>query len=172
MQLRQALTSDAPAIAAIYAHEVESGHATFDTTPPPDDYWVGRIADTGTGIHFLVAEDPGRLLGYAYSSVYRPRGAYARTRESTVYLAPDAQGRGVGRALYTELLDRLRADGTHAVLAVIAVPNEASVALHRRFGFRLAGTLAEVGHKFGRWRDVQFWQLLLEESDLAQRAGQ
>lgn len=125
-------------------------------------HWVGRIADAGAGVHFLVAEDGGRLLGYAHSSVYRPRGGYARTRESTVYLAPDAQGRGVGRALYADLLDRLRADGMHAVLAVIAVPNEASVALHQAFGFQLVGTLTEVGHKLGRWRDVQFWQLLLD----------
>lgn len=165
MLFRTATAADAPAVAAIYAREVETGYASFDTAAPDAGYWRGRITEAGAGLHFLVAEDAGAIAGFAYSSIYRPRGAYARTRESTVYLTPAAQGQGVGRALYAELLDRVRADGMHTVLAVVALPNPASAALHRASGFEPVGTFAEVGHKLGAWRDVQFWQLMLDAGD-------
>ena len=108
----------------------------------------------------LVADSPsGEVVGYAYSSSYRPRPAYARTREVSVYLDDSARGQGLGRQLYDELLARLRADGVHQVLAVIALPNDASEALHRSCGFSRVGLLPEVGWKFDRWIDTALWGL-------------
>ena len=109
-----------------------------------------------------MAERGGAVVGYAYSASYRTRPAYARTRETSVYLAADAVGQGLGRALYDDLLARLRADGMHIALAVIALPNPASEALHRAYGFERVGVLPEVGYKFDRWIDTAFWALQLD----------
>lgn len=109
----------------------------------------------------LVADSDGEVVGYAYSGSYRPRAAYARTRETSVYLAAAARGHGLGRALYDELLGRMRDDGVRLAIAVIAVPNPGSQALHRACGFTHAGTLHEVGHKHGRWIDTELWELRL-----------
>lgn len=149
------------AIAAIYEHEVKHGIATFDITPPPHETWLHKVQDETPGHHLLVADEDGAILGYAYSVDYRPRGGYAATKETSVYLAPDARGRGVGTAVYSRLLELLRADGMHTALAVIAAPNPPSAALHRALGFERVGVLREVGHKFGRRLDTEFWQLML-----------
>jgi phosphinothricin acetyltransferase len=161
MLIRPATEQDLPAIKAIYDREVETGIATFDTEPPPLEKWADRLTSTETGEHMLVAELDGSVAGYAYSATYRPRLAYARTRETSVYLAPEATGQGLGRALYDDLLSRLRAEGMHVALGVIALPNPASEALHRALGFERVGVLPEVGHKFGRWIDTAFWALRL-----------
>jgi L-amino acid N-acyltransferase YncA len=161
MLIRPATEPDLPAIKAIYDREVTTGIATFDTEPPPLEKWAARLASTDTGEHLLVAELNGAVAGYAYSSIYRPRLAYARTRETSVYLAPEAAGQGLGRALYGDLLSRLRADSMHVALGVIALPNPASEALHRALGFERVGVLPEVGHKFGHWIDTAFWALRL-----------
>lgn len=163
MVIRAATEHDLPAIKGIYDHEVLTGVATFDMEPPPLEKWGERLASAEAGEHLLVAEREGAVVGYAYSTAYRPRLAYARTRETSVYLAPEAVGRGLGRALYADLLDRLRGDGMHVALGVIALPNDASEALHRAFGFERVGVLPEVGHKFGRWIDTAFWALGLQE---------
>ena len=160
MELRPATATDLPAIKAIYDVQVREGIATFDVEPPPLDYWEHRLTSTEPGDRMLVADD-GAVLGYAYSSSYRPRPAYRNTRETSIYLAPDAQGRGLGRTLYGELLTGLRADGMHLALAVVALPNPASQALHRACGFTRTGVLHEVGHKFGRWIDTEWWELRL-----------
>ena len=102
----------------------------------------------------------GVVRGYAYSSSYRPRPAYRPTRETSVYLDPEARGQGLGRALYDALLALLRDDGVHTVLAVIAQPNPASVALHVACGFERVGVLPEVGRKFDRWVDTAFYALV------------
>ena len=159
--IRPATEADLPAIAAIYAEEVHHGISTFATEPPPMDYWVGRLTSSESGDHLLVADRDGAVLGYTFSGSYRPRAAYARTRESSVYLAAEARGAGVGRALYDELLRLMRADGVHLVVAVVALPNPGSQALHRACGYTSAGVLHEVGHKFGRWIDTELWQLRL-----------
>jgi phosphinothricin acetyltransferase len=161
MVIRDATEQDLPTIKAIYDREVETGIATFDTTPPASEYWQAKLNSTEPGDHLLVAELDGAVVGYAYSAMYRPRLAYARTKETSVYLAADAVGRGLGRALYDDLLTRLRADGMHVALGVIALPNEASEALHRAFGFERVGVLPEVGNKFDRWIDTAFWALRL-----------
>ena len=105
---------------------------------------------------------PESLQGLSYSVAYRPRGAYAQTKETSIYLAEGAQGRGVGSTLYAALLDRLRDDDVYTVIAVIASPNPASAALHRSLGFEQAGVLRRVGYKFGRRIDTEFWQLMLD----------
>ncbi len=161
MLTRPATEQDLPAIKAIYDHEVLTGIATFDTEPPPLAKWADRLASTDAGDHLLVAELDGAVAGYAYSSTYRPRRAYDRTRETSVYLASEAAGRGLGRALYDDLLTRLRNDGMHIALGVIALPNPASEALHRACGFERVGVLPEVGHKFDQWIDTAFWALRL-----------
>jgi L-amino acid N-acyltransferase YncA len=161
MLTRVATEQDLPAIKAIYDHQVLTGIATFDTEPPPLEKWAERLTSDAAGDHMLVAESDGAVAGYAYSSTYRPRPAYVRTRETSVYLAPEAAGRGLGRALYDDLLVRLRADGMHVALGVIALPNPASEALHLACGFERVGVLPEVGRKFDRWIDTAFWALEL-----------
>ena len=108
-----------------------------------------------------MAETDGEVIGFAYSSSYRPRPGYRLTRETSVYLAPGARGRGLGRTLYDALVPRLRADGMHVALALIALPNPPSVALHEACGFEHLGTMREVGWKFDRWLDTAWYQLLL-----------
>ena len=160
--VRSADPADLPRIAAIYDDQVRTAISTFDLEPPPLSYWEARLASAAPGDHVLVAcSSSGEVVGYAYSSSYRPRPAYERTREVSVYLAASARGLGLGRALYDELQDRLRADGMHQVLAVIALPNEASEALHRSCGFSRVGVLPEVGWKFDRWIDTALWGLTL-----------
>jgi phosphinothricin acetyltransferase len=158
MLVRRAISADLPRIAAIYDEQVRTAISTFDLEPRPLSYWEARLASTEPGDHLLVAAPPGQpVAGYAYSSSYRPRPAYARTREVSVYLDGSARGQGLGRALYDELLARLAADGVHQVLAVVALPNDASEALHRACGFERVGVLPEVGWKFDRWIDTALW---------------
>jgi len=160
--LRTATDADLPAIADIYNDAVRSSVATFDVDVQPPELFAARVASTRPGDHVVVALEGGRVVGMAYAATYRPRPAYDGTRETSVYLAPGARGRGVGRALYTELLRRVDADGIHVVLAVIAEPNEASAALHAALGFERVGTLREVGRKFDRWVDTTWWQRVRE----------
>lgn len=162
MLIRPATVADLPAVAALYGHEASTGVATFDTEPRPVEAWRTRLESVETGDHLLVAEVEGAVVGYANSASYRPKAAYARTREVSVYVGPHAQGRGAGSALYDELLGLLRTDGIHRAVAVIALPNDASLALHRRHGFSSVGVLHEVGHKFGRWIDTEIVQLSLD----------
>ena len=156
--LRTATAADLPGIAAVYNDAVLHSVATFDVEPQPPELFADRVASTRPGDHVLVAEEGGRVVGMAYAATYRPRPAYDGTRETSVYLAPDARGRGLGRALYDELLRRVDADGVHVCLAVIAQPNGASEALHAAVGFERVGTLREVGCKFDRWVDTAWWQ--------------
>ena len=125
----------------------------------PGPVMGGRIAAVlEAGLPWLVAVEDGRVSGYAYASVWNPRSAYRHTVECTAYLAPEATGRGLGAQLYEELFAQLRQLSVHAVVAVITLPNPASVALHERFGLRPAGVFHEVGLKFGAWIDVGYWQ--------------
>jgi len=160
--VRDAVPADLPRIAAIYDEQVRTAISTFDVEPCPIAYWEARLSSTEAGDHLLVADSGSAVVGYAYSSSYRPRPAYARTREVSVYLDGSARGQGLGRLLYDELLARLRADDVHQVLAVIALPNDASEALHRACGFERVGLLPEVGWKFDRWIDTAMWGLTLD----------
>ncbi|KRB78666.1 hypothetical protein ASE01_05320 [Nocardioides sp. Root190] len=159
--IRPATEADLDAVAAIYAREVREGIATFDLVPPPRAKWEGLLASPHPGDHFLVTADGTDVLGFAYSSEFRPKGAYDGTREVTIYLDPSAGGRGLGRFLYDELLVRMAASGVRTALACISLPNDASEGLHRACGFERQGVLREVGRKFDRWIDVVWWQRML-----------
>jgi L-amino acid N-acyltransferase YncA len=159
--VRPAGLSDLAGAAAIYDDQVRTGISTFDLEPQPPSYWRHHLDSTERGDHFLVADDDGEVVGFAYATSYRPRPAYRLTRETSVYLAEAARGQGLGRRMYDDLLGRLRADGIHVALALVALPNPASVALHEACGFEHLGTMREVGRKFDRWIDTAWYQLAL-----------
>ena len=159
MDIRRARPADLPAVAEIYGREAREGHATFDLEPLAMEVWRTRLGELGD--HFLVADDAGTVAGWATASTFRPKPAYARTREATVYVAPGQQGRGTGRALYDALLARLAGDGVHLVVAAVALPNPGSLALHRACGFDEVGVMRDVGFKHGRWIDVAWLQKVL-----------
>jgi L-amino acid N-acyltransferase YncA len=165
--VRPSHPADLVAIQAIYAQAVLHGTGTFELDPPPLDEMARRRDEVlARGLPWLVAEADGAVLGYAYAAPFRPRPAYRYSLEDSIYLAPQAQGRGIGRLLLAELLARCQAHGARQMLAVIGDSgNEASVALHRALGFRPAGTLASVGWKFGRWLDVVLMQRALGPGD-------
>ncbi len=156
--VRPATPCDVPAIARISGYAVEESVATFDVTDPPLSYWHEKLSSDESGDHVIVVEDTATVLGYAYSTRFRPRPGYARTRETSVYLAPEAVGHGLGRLAYSQLLSLLRADRMHCAVATVAEPNPASVALHESLGFELVGILREVGRKFDRWIDTRWYQ--------------
>lgn len=159
--IRPATTGDLAGAAAIYDEQVRAGISTFDLEPPPLSYWQHHVESTEPGDHFLVAASDGDVVGFAYSSAYRPRPGYRLTRETSVYLGEPARGQGLGRRMYDDLLARVRADGIHVALALVALPNPASVALHERCGFEHLGTMREVGWKFERWLDTAWYQKVL-----------
>jgi L-amino acid N-acyltransferase YncA len=157
-RIRPATADDVPGIAAIYDEQVRTAISTFDLEPPRTSYWSHLLASEEPGDHFLVADDDDSVAGFAYAGSYRPRPGYRLTRETSVYLDPAFRGRGLGRRLYGDLLPRLTADGMHVALALIALPNPASVALHEACGFAHLGTMRQVGHKFDRWIDTAWYQ--------------
>jgi L-amino acid N-acyltransferase YncA len=158
VRLRLASAEDAAAIASIYAPYVTDSAVSFETDPPGEAEVRARIEAAGPLYPWLVACDGDRLLGYAYAGAFRARRAYRFTVETTVYLHPSAQGRGVGRALSSAMLPVLEAQGFTQAIAAITLPNDASVGLHEKLGFARAGTYREVGYKLGRWRSVGLWQ--------------
>jgi L-amino acid N-acyltransferase YncA len=159
--VRAATPDDLSGAAAIYDDQVRTGISTFDLEPPSVAYWQHHLDSSEPGDHFLVAERDGDVVGFAYSSSYRPRPGYRHTRETSVYLAEQARGQGLGRRLYDDLLAALAADGIHVALALIALPNAPSVALHEACGFEHLGTMREVGRKFDRWLDTTWYQRIL-----------
>ena len=161
IEVRTATTADAEAIQRIYAPIVLETAISFEEVPPTVEEMAGRIAVTLQTHPYLVAVERGRVCGYVYASAHAERAAYRHSVNTTVYVAPEAQRTGVGRALYFELLTQLKRRGFHAAFAGIALPNPGSVALHELVGFKPLGVYREVGFKFGRWHDVGWWQRLL-----------
>lgn len=162
VQVSAATEADLIALTDIYNHYVRETAITFDTTvftPEQRRPWLRSHPEDGPH-RLLVARDvrSGRLLGYATSSPFRPRAAYATSVEVSVYCAPDAGGRGIGTLLYDALFEALNDADVHRAYAGIAQPNEASARLHTRFGFRHVGTYREVGRKFGRYWDVAWYE--------------
>jgi phosphinothricin acetyltransferase len=157
--IRPAAPEDAEAIAAIYNHYVLETIVTFEEEPVAPTEMARRIAEVrAASLPWLVAEEGDRLAGYAYATPWRSRIGYRFSVEVTVYAAPGQVGRGIGSSLYGELLPLLEAKGLHAAMGGIALPNDASVALHEKFGFRKVAHFRESGIKFGRWIDVGYWQ--------------
>jgi L-amino acid N-acyltransferase YncA len=159
--IRPATPADAAAIAAIYAPQVLTGTASFETEAPDAAEMAARLARVlGKGWPWLVWDAGDALLGYAYASQFRDRAAYRATCENSIYIAADAERQGIGRALLTALFDAARASGFREMIAVIGdgSGNHASVGLHRACGFAEAGKLTNVGQKFGRLLDVVYMQ--------------
>lgn len=157
--IRDCTDADVPRICDIYNHYIRETTVTFEETPLPVAEMARRIADVRTRFPWLVIESEGTVAGYAYASPWKTRSAYRFAVESTIYLAADALGRGLGTNLYSALLAKLPRCDAHRVLGCIALPNEASVALHEKLGFRKIGIFDEVGFKFGRRVDVGYWGL-------------
>lgn len=155
-RIDSATSADATAIAAIYAHHVIHGTATFEIEPPREDEIAARIAKSlEGGWPWLAARgDGGELLGYAYAGPFHPRPAYRFTCEDSIYIRHDRLGQGIGAALLGALIPACEAIGMRQMIALIAGSEPASLALHARFGFAEAGRLAAVGRKHGRWIDV------------------
>jgi len=162
--IRAATPADAEAICGIYNHYVRETIVTFEEQPVLPAEMAERIVRVTATHPWLVEEHDGRLRGYAYASVWRPRASYRYSTEGTIYLAPDCVGRSLGTALYGDLLSLVRAAGAHPIVGALALPNPASVALHEKLGFEKAAELREVGRKFDRWIDVGYWQLMLERA--------
>ncbi|MCT2558775.1 GNAT family N-acetyltransferase [Tsuneonella sp. YG55] len=157
--IRPASPADAEAIAAIYAHHVRTGTASFDVDPPPAEFWKEKIgAIASRGWPFLVAAAEDTVVGYAYVSQFRDRPAYARTCEDSIYVDGGWTGKGVGSALMSALVDAARDYGFEQIIAVIGGAEPASVALHAKAGFVEAGRMRKVGRKFGRVLDTLYMQ--------------
>ena len=163
VKVRAATTADLAGLNAIYNEYVAAAHFTFDVEPMTDEArreWFNHYAESGRH-RVLVAVGGDAVVGYASSSRYRVKPAYETSVETSVYLAPDATGLGLGTMLYSALFDALRGEDVHRAYAGIALPNPASVALHERFGFKKAGHYTEQGRKFGRYWDVAWYEKAL-----------
>ncbi|MFD4631200.1 GNAT family N-acetyltransferase [Streptomyces sp. NPDC058284] len=169
-QVRPGAEADLEALTDLYNHYVRETAVTFDTVAlRPEERRPWLLSHPEDGPHrLLVAQErdsglrPSRVLGYATSSPFRPKPAYSTSVEVSVYCAPEAVGRGIGTLLYRALFDALRGEDLHRAYAGVALPNEASVRLHERFGFRHVGTYEEAGRKFGRYWDVAWYELPLD----------
>ena len=161
--IRRASLDDLGALTAIYNHYVEHTAITFDLEPYTVEArrpWLEAFGSRGRH-QLFVAEEGGRVLGWAGTRQFRERRAYDPSVETSVYLAPDATGRGLGTALYERLFAAIDGEDVHRAIAGITLPNDASVALHRRFGFTDVGAMREVGRKFGRFWDVLWMEKAL-----------
>jgi L-amino acid N-acyltransferase YncA len=168
-QIRPATTADIPAITAIYRPAVLTGSASFEIDPPSEAEMSKRFAAiSNAGLPYVVGELDGRVAGYAYATAYRARPGYRFSVEDSIYIAPDAQGKGIGRALLATLLEACTRSGYRQMIAAIGdSANHASIGLHRAAGFTLSGTLHAVGYKHGRWLDSVFMQRALGAGDTA-----
>jgi L-amino acid N-acyltransferase YncA len=162
LNLRPSTDADLRAITAIYAHHVTHGTGTFETVPPTEDEMAGRRADVlAKGLPYLVAEQDGRVLGFAYCQWFKPRPAYRFSAEDSIYLDPNAAGQRLGNKLLSELARAAEATGVRKLIAVIGDSgNVRSIGVHRAVGFRHVGTIEGCGWKFDRWLDI----VLMEKS--------
>ena len=162
-QIRPSCDEDIPAITAIYAHHVLHGTGTFETEPPNAADMACRRSDVLLkGLPYLVAEQDGKILGFAYGNWFKPRPAYRYSVEDSIYLAPDLHRQGLGRALLAELLARCEASGIRKVMAIIGdSANAGSVGVHRALGFTQVGIVEACGWKLGAWRDIVIMQKTL-----------
>ena len=165
--IRPSREADLPAITAIYAHHVLHGTGTFETTPPSETEMGTRHADVlSKGLPYLVAEDAGRVLGFAYCQWFKPRPAYRYSAEDSIYMHPDAIGCGLGKQLLSELMQRAQDAGIRKLIAVIGdSANAGSIGVHRALGFSDAGCIKSCGWKFGQWLDIVLMEKALGEGD-------
>ena len=163
--IRPAVAQDADTIASIYNYYIENSSISFEEAAVSSPEIQQRIDKViAAGFTWLVYESDKQILGYAYATKWNEREAYRFTAESTVYVAHDAASTGIGTSLYQALLEQLQHQSIRNVIAVIALPNEASEQLHNKFGFSKVGEFKQVGYKFERWINVAYWQLSLQDS--------
>ena len=165
--IRASEEGDITAITAIYAHHVLHGTGTFEIDPPSCQDLAQRRADVlARGLPYLVAEDAGRIVGFAYCNWFKPRPAYRDSAEDSIYVADTARGSGVGRALLQALVEQAQADGLRKLIAVIGdSANAGSIGLHRALGFTEVGVLRAMGWKHGAWRDIVLMEKPLGAAD-------
>jgi L-amino acid N-acyltransferase YncA len=159
--IRDCTPDDAAEICGIYNHYVRETVITFEESAVPVPEMADRIRNVITHLPWLAYERESGILGYAYATPWKARAAYRHSVEGSVYLSPQATGRGLGTQLYAALIADLRKRGMHCVMGGAALPNPASVALHERLGFTKVAEFREVGFKFGRWINVAYWELML-----------
>jgi phosphinothricin acetyltransferase len=160
--IRPARITDSQALADIYNQFILSSTATFEEVPITAEMMGERIQKTSKLYPWIVFEVHGEILGYAYATEWKPRSAYRFTVESTVYIKPGHEKKGLGSALYERLILEIKELDVHAVIAGITLPNDASIILHEKMGFEKVAHFKETGFKFDTWRDVGYWQLLLK----------
>lgn len=167
--IRHSIDADVSAIATIYAHHVLHGTGTFETEPPSPADMASRRADVlAKGLPYLVAEEDGQVLGFAYCNWFKPRPAYRFSAEDSIYLAPDQAGRGLGRQLLSALAAQAEQVGVRKLIAVIGdSANVGSIGVHQALGFQHVGVLSSCGWKFDRWLDVVLMEKSLGAGDLA-----
>lgn len=159
--VRAASVEDAEAICHIYNHYVCNTHISFEEQVVSPAEMSRRILDVSENLPWLLQENDGVIEGYAYATKWRVRSAYRFSVEVSVYLLPEARGQGVGSNLYERLLEQLGKLGVHAVIGGIALPNDASIKLHEKLGFKKVAHFERVGYKKERWVDVGYWQKML-----------
>jgi len=162
--IRNVTTADAPQICDIYNHYVKNTVVTFEESIVTSEEMHSRIDKAIEDANpWLVYENNDAVVGYAFTSRWKSRCSYRYSVESTIYLSGTSTGQGIGTRLYSELLSRIREMDMHSVIGGIALPNPASIALHEKLGFEKVGHFKEVGHKFDRWIDVGYWELVFEK---------
>lgn len=163
--IRAVNINDAERICEIYNYYVANSAISFEENEVSVSEMKGRIQEYTKLLPWLVFEEHGNMLGYAYATQWKTRSAYRYTAETTVYLANESAGRGIGTQLYEALINQLSDFSIHRVMGVIALPNSASIALHEKVGFKKAAHFSEVGWKMGRWVDVGYWELSIENKN-------
>jgi L-amino acid N-acyltransferase YncA len=159
--IRQARPEDGAALADIYRPYVQDLPASFEEIAPSPEEMAQRVRQTLVSWPYLVAEDAGRVIGYAYASSHRARASYRWAVDVTVYISATHHRRGIGKRLYQQLLPLVASQGYVMAYAGITIPNEGSIGLHETLGFNIVGIYRNVGYKFGAWRDVGWWELAL-----------
>lgn len=159
--IRAVKTSDAEEIAGIYNHYVTHTTVTFETDAVSLEEMRRRIETISASFPYYVYEENGQILGYCYAHLWKERAAYAHTLETTVYLASDARGKGIGTLLMRHLIQECKARGFHALIACITEGNAPSVRMHKELGFKTVSHFEQVGNKFGKWLDVDDMEIIL-----------
>jgi phosphinothricin acetyltransferase len=162
--IRLACEADAPSVAEIYAPYCNETVISFEEAGPTSDDMAGRIGRTTRTHPWIVLEDAGAIVGYAYASPHHERAAYRWSVSTAIYIGRGLHRRGAGRALYTTLFELLRHLGYYTATAGITLPNAASVGLHEAFGFTLVGVYRDIGHKMGAWHDVAWYQVTVQQA--------
>lgn len=161
MEIRQVRLNDAEQIAEIYNFYILNTHHTFETEPITSGEMQERIGAIVKAHPYFVAEENGELLAYAHAAQYKSRCAYGSSIEISIYVKNRVKGKGIGTKLYEKLFEKLKQTDVHAIIAGIALPNDASIRLHEKFGFEKVAHFREIGFKFYKWIDVGYWELIM-----------